>query len=185
MRFFERLQGFTRLQGFARLQRLQDFRVSLLENMLTILFVFRVVFVDSFLLLCRCACLSCVVIRGSVRASHTIVWGSRAGMTGHMVRLPIGGAYSRDPRKYNYIFSYKFLVFAGISRKYIFRIIWQMGGSRCVQTSPTGCGNDLPICSRNHFIVNKNVLMLLFIDDHVRSPIWHFLLCFKQRPQAN
>ena len=37
-----------------------------------------------------------------------------------------------------------FLVLTGTTQKLFFRIIWRMGGSRCVQNTPTEFGNDLP-----------------------------------------
>ena len=92
--------------------------------------------------------------------------------------LPIGGAYFGDPQKYNQRFPQKLLVFAGIPEHLIFCMIWQMGGSRCVQTSPTRCGNDLPTLLRNHIPAKNYVWMSLSIDYHMCSPICHFLLCF-------
>ena len=48
-----------------------------------------------------------------------------------------------------------FLVLAGTPETLIFRFIWQMGGPRCVQDAPTGCGNDLLILLRNMTSDNK------------------------------
>ena len=50
----------------------------------------------------------------------------------HMVKLPIGGAYFRDPQKYNYIFPYKLLVFVVIPKHTFFRILRQTMGQICL-----------------------------------------------------
>ena len=75
---------------------------------------------------------------------------------------------------------YKFLVLAGTPKQSIFRILWQMGGSRCVQNTTTVCGTDVPALLGNHVSVNRCVLMLFPIDYHMCSPICYFLLCFRQ-----
>ena len=75
---------------------------------------------------------------------------------------------------------YKFIVLAGARQHLKFRILWQIGGSRCVQNTPMGCGNDLPIFLRKHISAKNNVLMSLSIDYHTCSPICHFLLCFRR-----
>ena len=99
-------------------------------------------------------------------------------------KLPFGGAYFRDPHKYNYRFTFKLLVFAGIPEHSIFLFILQMGGSRCVQNTPAGCGNNLPTRLGNHISDKKYVLMpLLLIITCVLQSVPFFYVSDKV-PQA-
>ena len=47
---------------------------------------------------------------------------------------------------------------ARYGKKCIFCIMWQMGGPRCVQNTPTRCGNDLPTLLRTFTFDRKCVL---------------------------
>ena len=48
---------------------------------------------------------------------------------------------------------------ADIPKTSIFVIIWHLGGSRCVQNTPTRSGNDLPMHLRTHIFDKKNVFL--------------------------
>ena len=101
------------------------------------------------------------------------------------IRIPVLGSpyralISGTPITIIMEITYEFLGFTSTPQKLIFHIIWQMGGSRCMQNTPTRCGNDLPKLFRNHLSAKQVCVDAPFIDDHMCSPIYHFLVCFKQ-----
>ena len=116
----------------------------------------------------------CAIFRAVLQS---FLWGCEP-------KLPFRGAYVCDPQKYNYIFPCKLLAFAGITEHLIFRIIWQMGGSICVQNTAAGCGNDLPTRLGNHISAKKYVWMRLSIVFHMSSPICGFFYVSDKVPQA-
>ena len=62
----------------------------------------------------------------------------------------------------------------------IFPIILQIGGSRCVQNTPTGCGNNLPILLRNLTFDRNCHLLIQSLYMAIVCSNLYFLLCLKQ-----